>query len=173
MFTSRSCSWCHSMNPTAERYCRSCGHEAHVARLDCGCPRCTFARRLAAAAASPVPLAGAIEEALAVLRRVAPQDSPDGPAPTKPERGTTVTAKNDSGRGEPLTAQETTRTPVSARLADLIRALDEALLEEFGPVWFAYVILGRDGLVAASDARHGFVPPLIAPAAPPEPPDPK
>ena len=40
MRTSTSCGWCHAMNPVAERFCKECGHEAHVSRLLCRCPRC-------------------------------------------------------------------------------------------------------------------------------------
>ncbi len=41
----RSCSWCHEMNSAAERYCQSCGHEAHVCRMDCRCKQCLNAFR--------------------------------------------------------------------------------------------------------------------------------
>lgn len=34
------------MNPTTERFCAKCGHEAHVARMDCTCHVCA-ARRAA------------------------------------------------------------------------------------------------------------------------------
>lgn len=37
---SASCSWCHASNPARERFCGECGHEAHVARMDCACPKC-------------------------------------------------------------------------------------------------------------------------------------
>jgi hypothetical protein len=40
MRVEHSCSWCHAMNPTTRRYCRECGHEAHVARMECRCPKC-------------------------------------------------------------------------------------------------------------------------------------
>jgi hypothetical protein len=40
MATFRSCGWCHAMNPTTERFCKECGHEAHVSRMLCHCPRC-------------------------------------------------------------------------------------------------------------------------------------
>ena len=36
---SRSCGFCHTVNPSTERWCRECGHEAHVARLACRCGR--------------------------------------------------------------------------------------------------------------------------------------
>jgi hypothetical protein len=40
MRTSRSCSWCHAINPTTQRFCKDCSHEAHVPRMDCRCSRC-------------------------------------------------------------------------------------------------------------------------------------
>ncbi len=40
MRTSGSCSWCHAINPTTQRFCKDCGHEAHVPRMRCRCPRC-------------------------------------------------------------------------------------------------------------------------------------
>ena len=59
---SRSCSWCHALNETAERSCKDCGHEAHVARADCACPRCRL---------GPGPLTEEdVEAALAELRRL-------------------------------------------------------------------------------------------------------
>lgn len=44
MISSRSCSWCDSMNESTERECRNCGHDAQVARLECRCARCTSDR---------------------------------------------------------------------------------------------------------------------------------
>jgi hypothetical protein len=41
MRTTTSCGWCHAMNPTTERFCKECGHEAHVSRMLCRCPRCS------------------------------------------------------------------------------------------------------------------------------------
>lgn len=35
-----SCSWCHELNEMRFRYCACCGHEAHVARMDCCCRQC-------------------------------------------------------------------------------------------------------------------------------------
>lgn len=35
-----SCSFCHAMNAIETRFCAECGHEAHVARMDCQCPQC-------------------------------------------------------------------------------------------------------------------------------------
>lgn len=40
MRVSASCSWCHELTSTEERFCRSCGHEAHKSRMDCACPVC-------------------------------------------------------------------------------------------------------------------------------------
>jgi hypothetical protein len=41
MATSRSCSWCHTMNREEWQFCRTCGHEVHVPRLLCCCLRCS------------------------------------------------------------------------------------------------------------------------------------
>lgn len=40
MISLDSCSWCHDLNDTSERFCRSCGHEAHKPRTLCDCPVC-------------------------------------------------------------------------------------------------------------------------------------
>jgi len=40
MLVSTMCSWCHSMNLVTDQSCRTCGHDAHVARWLCGCPQC-------------------------------------------------------------------------------------------------------------------------------------
>lgn len=76
-----------------------------------------------------------------------------------------MNASNDDNAPDtaPVT-REVTRTPVSAKLADIIRALDDTLMAEHGAFAFAYAILVGDGLAAASNARDGFVPPVIAPA---------
>lgn len=37
---SSTCSWCHTFNLLTTRYCKNCGHEAHVPRQDCRCSRC-------------------------------------------------------------------------------------------------------------------------------------
>src|SRR5262245_53703967 len=37
---SSSCPWCHALNPVGARYCRDCGHEAHVVRAACRCNKC-------------------------------------------------------------------------------------------------------------------------------------
>jgi hypothetical protein len=39
-----SCSWCHTINPIFQRWCRKCGHDAHAARMYCQCPRCSSGR---------------------------------------------------------------------------------------------------------------------------------
>ena len=41
MRTLRSCNWCHTMNDSTERWCRSCGHAANLSRMACDCPRCS------------------------------------------------------------------------------------------------------------------------------------
>lgn len=40
MITSRSCSWCHTSNPSTVEQCANCGHDAHMPRMDCRCGRC-------------------------------------------------------------------------------------------------------------------------------------
>src|SRR5206468_12499093 len=85
-----------------------------------------------------------------------------------PERRIAMTTNSDN-RDTPDTApvtREVARTPVSAKLAGIIRELDEALMAEFGAFAFAYAIMAGDGLAAASNARDGFVPPTVAPALP-------
>ena len=59
--------------------------------------------------------------------------------------------------------REWKRTPVSAELAALIRTLDEALQATFG-FDLCYVVMARDGIIAASSAVHGYLPPIVAPA---------
>jgi hypothetical protein len=146
------------MNPVAERYCHSCGHEAHVARLDCQCPRCSTARRRAAAADSPTPLGGAIVEALAALRR--------GSTSNHSEESAMTRKRNTENVPDPtLVTREVKRTPVTADLAEKIRAFDEAMLATFG-FDVCYVVMARDGIVAASNSRDGYLPPIVAPAAP-------
>jgi hypothetical protein len=58
-----ACPWCHAMTPTTDRFCKDCGHEAHVARTLCRCPRCTRGEPGPALAAEDV------EAVLAWLRR--------------------------------------------------------------------------------------------------------
>ena len=56
------------------------------------------------------------------------------------------------------------RTVVPAKLAGIIRALDDCLMETYGPyAAFAYHIWVGDGLAAASNATFGYVPPVTAP----------
>lgn len=57
--------------------------------------------------------------------------------------------------------REVRRTPVSADLAAKIRAVDAALEAEFN-LDFAFAILARGALVAASNAKDGVVPPLTS-----------
>jgi hypothetical protein len=145
------------MNPASERYCRSCGHEAHVARLDCLCPRCATARRRAAAADAPTPLGGVIAEALAALR--------GGNTPIPSEEVTMSRKRKTATTPDPTPVpRDVPRTPVSAKLAEIIRAMDNALLELYGPyAAFAYHVWIGDGLAAASNATFGFVPPIVKP----------
>lgn len=35
------CSFCHTMNDLDAQSCRECGHDAHVARSQCGCINCS------------------------------------------------------------------------------------------------------------------------------------
>jgi hypothetical protein len=35
-----SCSWCHHLNPSDQKTCSHCGHDAHVARCGCTCKKC-------------------------------------------------------------------------------------------------------------------------------------
>lgn len=46
-----SCSWCHEMNETTVELCKSCGHQAHVARMNCACSMCRGNAELATAPA--------------------------------------------------------------------------------------------------------------------------
>ncbi len=158
MIVSRSCSWCHHMNPASEQFCCSCCHEAQVARLDCRCGRCFDARHRVATATPPVPLGGVIAEAIAALRRGESQPSP------QPEE-VTVTRKRKAATtpDSAPAAVGTPRTAVSAKLAAAIRTMDDLLLDEFGPyAAFAYAVMGGDGLIAASNAKHGVVAPIVA-----------
>ena len=74
-----------------------------------------------------------------------------------------MNANNDENAPDtaPVT-REVTRTPVSAKLAGIIRQLDDTLMAEHGAFAFAYAILVEDGLAGASNARDGFVPPIVA-----------
>jgi hypothetical protein len=153
------------MNPATERYCRSCHHEAHVARLDCQCPRCVTARHRAATVGPPVPIPAAIAAAIAALRsRVDAPDLPtDGPAAIEGE--SIMPRKNNNAPNDAPVTREVKRTPVSADLAEKIRALDETLLATYG-FDLCYAIWAREGLIAASNAKDGYVTPLVAPAVP-------
>ena len=170
MLTSRSCSWCGHMVPSTARSCSVCGHDSGP-RMLCRCPRCNRTRRLVASDTgtdTPVPLADLIARAIAALRSQPP--TTDHLADLSPhlERRIAMTANNDNPNAPdtaPVT-REVARTPVSAKLAEIIRALDESLMAEFGPFAFAYAILAGDGLAAASNARDGFVPPIVVPAPP-------
>lgn len=157
MITSRSCSWCHTSNLATTRYCENCHHEAHVARLDCSCPRCATTRKSVSASLAPMPIASIVDEAIAGLRGLVRSDCKPTTTPNKPNSETITSPKT----------REFTRTPVSDELATKIRAFDQGLMAEFGPVCFAYSIIANDGLVAASNSRDGFVEPLVATATDP------
>lgn len=150
MLTSRSCSWCDAMNLATARTCSECGHDAHVCRLDCTCPRCARARHQAARCHDPIPLAGVVAEALAGLRRNAMQESE--PA------------------GESCPTRGLPRAAVSAKLAALIHAVDAAMTVEFGTSGFGFAVFASDGLIAARNPPDGFVVPLVTMAAPATPP---
>ncbi len=162
MLISRSCSWCDRMNFATTQFCENCGHSAHLARLDCDCNRCVVARHRAANTAPPVPLPAVLASALAALRARA--SAPDRPEdrPATAERRTAMSADNENAPDPAPVTREVTRTPVSAKLAGIIRALDDTLMAEHGAFAFAYAILVEDGLAAASNARDGFVPPSVA-----------
>ncbi|MCE9566040.1 MAG: hypothetical protein K8U57_28810 [Planctomycetes bacterium] len=135
------------MNFATARTCSECGHDAHVCRLDCSCPRCARARRQAARSDNPIPLAGLVAEAIAEWRRK-----------TTPER---------EPAGESCTMPEVARTAVSPKLAALIQAVEAAMVEEFGMGGFAYTMISEAGIVAAHNPPDDFVVPLVAPPHPP------
>ncbi len=58
------------------------------------------------------------------------------------------------------------RTRVRADLAELIRALLDALVAEFGFDLYFSIWIG-DGLVCASNAKEGYIVPLVATESPP------
>ena len=66
-----------------------------------------------------------------------------------------MTAANDNTNANSpdaaTAAREWKRTPVSADLAAMIRALDEALFTTFG-FDQCYVLMARDGIIAASSS---------------------
>ena len=72
-----------------------------------------------------------------------------------------MNADNKNGSDTAPVTREVTRTPVSAKLADIMRQLDDTLMAEHGAFAFAYAILVGDGLAGASNARDGFVPPWV------------
>ena len=65
---------------------------------------------------------------------------------------------------EVVTRDNPATVAVSADLAAKIRAVDAGLEAEFGHD-FAYGIMAGGGLVAASNAKDGYVPPTAKPAA--------
>ncbi len=75
-----------------------------------------------------------------------------------------MNANNENGPDPAPVTREVIRTPVSAKLADIIRQLDDTLMAEHGPFVFAYAIMVGDGLAGASNSRDGFVPPIVASA---------
>ena len=74
-----------------------------------------------------------------------------------------MSAANQNAPDLAPVTREVTRTPVSAKLAGIIGQLDDTLMAEHGAFAFAYAILVEDGLAGASNARDGFVPPIVAP----------
>jgi hypothetical protein len=154
------------MVPETHTYCPKCGHQAHVCRLDCMCPKCARARRLAATAEVPAPLAPAITAALAALRRGAAQHQDDCPVNETPNPEGSVTMSDETPKATAPYTRELKRTPVSPKLAAAIRTVDELLVAELGND-FAYAVLGRGLLIAASNSKDGVVPPAVATDAPP------
>jgi hypothetical protein len=69
---------------------------------------------------------------------------------------------NVPGTATPDT-REWNRTPVAAELAALIRSLDDALQAAFS-FDLCYVVMARDGIIAASSSVHGYLPPIVASA---------
>jgi hypothetical protein len=45
VITSRTCSWCHTRNPSTVRACEVCHHDAHSPRMMCQCVQCLRPRR--------------------------------------------------------------------------------------------------------------------------------
>ncbi len=77
-----------------------------------------------------------------------------------------MNANHDESVPDPApVTRDVKRTPVSVDLAEKLRAADEALMAEFG-FDLSYVVLARDGIVAASNSRDGYLPPLVVPATP-------
>ena len=77
-----------------------------------------------------------------------------------------MTAANDNANANAPDAapatREMKRTSVSAELAAMIRALDDALFTTYG-FDQCYVVMARDGIIAASSAVHGHLSPVVAP----------
>lgn len=75
-----------------------------------------------------------------------------------------MTANNDNVNAtSPDTApvtRDVKRTPVPANIAEMVRTLDAALQTVFG-FDLCYVVLARGGIVAASNARDGYLPPVV------------
>ncbi|MBA4188922.1 MAG: hypothetical protein C0467_13070 [Planctomycetaceae bacterium] len=94
-----------------------------------------------------MPLAGLVAEALAELRQK-----------TTPESEPT---------GESCVMPEVIRTAVSPKLAEMIRAVDAAMIEEFGLGGFAFAMTANYGIVAVHNAHDGFVVPIVPWATPP------
>lgn len=40
MSVSITCSWCHTVNDSFQRWCKTCSHSAWLPRLDCDCRKC-------------------------------------------------------------------------------------------------------------------------------------
>lgn len=76
-----------------------------------------------------------------------------------------MSAHNENGPDPAPITRDVKRTPVSANLAEKLRAADEALMAEFG-FDLSYIVMARDGIVAASNSRDGYLPPLVASATP-------
>ena len=159
MLTSRSCSWCHRMNPVTTQVCEGCGHHAHASRLDCRCGRCVLGRRHAATVPAPVPLTDEIARLVATLRLGAGGTECPAALPiTRSEKG--AMRADDEPETTPATA-ETRRMPVGSELVEAIRRMDDLLQAEFG-FDLAYCILARGLIVAASNSRDGYIPPTVA-----------
>jgi hypothetical protein len=153
------CSWCESFNTVGgPPQCQTCGHDAFQPRMCCGCSRCSLARRRAAASDAPAPLVPAITEA---LNRLRPEVAPGRPAAGTPNPEEDEAMSRTPKKVTAPVTREVKRTPVSAELAAKIRDVDAALEAEFN-LDFAFVILARGNLVAASNARDGVVPPTVA-----------
>ncbi len=168
MLISRSCSWCDHMVPSTARSCPACGHESGP-RMSCRCPRCNrTSRRVATGTDTPVALADVIARAISVIRSQPSATDHLTDLSPYPNWRIAMTAANDNtNANSPDTApaaREAKRTPVSAELSALIRALDEALFTTFG-FDQCYVLMARDGIIAASSSVHGHMSPIVAPAS--------